>query len=97
MILKVIKKVEYVLDPKEFHEEKSKVQRRGDYIEDNSKSFIRDLELGHLDRYNRSFVAYKEGILCGHSRDEATLRDHVNFVLCTPNVSLYRVERNEGF
>jgi len=93
MILKLIKKEEYVLDSKEFQYEKSKKEQLENT--NNDLSFRRDLEKGNLERYMGTFVAYKDGVLCGQSENEEILRDHVNFVLCTPNVSLYKVENSQ--
>lgn len=93
MRLKIIKKEEYVLDFKEFLFEKSRKDESADA--NNDLSFRRDLEKGDLGRYAGTFVAYKEGVLCGQSKDEETLRENINFVLCTPNISLYKVEKNQ--
>lgn len=93
MRLKIIKKEEYVLDSKEFLFEKSRKEQLENT--NNDLSFRRDMEKGALERYAGTFVAYKEGVLCGQSKNEEILRENINFVLCTPNVSLYKVEINK--
>ena len=88
MKLQIIEKEEYVLSLREFkHEKKSKETKD----KDNNKAFMSDLEAGVLNRYSGGHVAYKDGILCGHSKDAELLRREVNFHLCCPNVNFYKV------
>ncbi len=94
MGLQIIVLREYVLSLEEFRI-KSSERRRLNQEPNNKKTFERDLESGILNRYIRTYVAYKEGILCGQSCDEDLLKREVHYHLCVPNVDIFKVEKEE--
>jgi hypothetical protein len=53
-----------------------------------------DLQTGELNRYRGTYVAYKEGILCGQSKDGELLHKEAIFNLCSPNLEIYNVPKN---
>lgn len=96
MRLHIISRIEYVLSSKEFKIEKEKKKfREKDFSSNNQISFSSDLAQGELDRYSGTYVAYKDGILCGQSNDEITLKNEVNYTLCIPNVDIFKVPIEE--
>ena len=88
MGLEIITKEEYVLSSKEFQiEKKRKIIKN--HSTNNRVSFVLDYASGELKRYKGTFVAYKEGILCGQSEDRELLYREVVFNLCEPDVKIF--------
>ncbi len=68
---------------------------------DNKSSFLEDLHNKKLDRYVNpavyieTFVLYKDGILCGQSKDREVLENEGKFALCEPNLAIYVIPANK--
>ena len=92
MRLQILKREEYVLDYNEFLIEKREKSRK-DAILDNRLNFISDFEAGKLNRYVGTYVAYKDGVLCGQSKDEELLHREAGFNLCIP-IDIFNVPKN---
>ena len=89
MRLKILEREEYVLSPKEFLLEKEIREKR-------HACFQEDLASGRLDRYRGTNVAYKDGVLCGQSKDGSILRRDAGYVLCVNNVFVFEVPKKEN-
>ncbi len=96
MRLNTIKLEEYVLSFDEFKIERSRKESLNQLNLDNEASFKKELESGRLDRYQGTYVAYKDGILCGQSVEEEILKENVNFMLCTPNIRIFYIQQKKN-
>ena len=96
MRLKILEREEYVLSPKEFLLEKEIREKRQVCQTDNYACFQEDLASGRLDRYRGTNVAYKDGVLCGQSKDGSILRRDAGYVLCVNNVFVFEVPKKEN-
>ncbi len=91
--LQVIIHEEYILSNKDFKIEKCKREKEG-IGTDNKMNFFIDLSIGNLARHQGTFVAYKDGVLCGQSRDRDKLLENASYEFFTPNLSLFKVPKN---
>jgi len=89
--LKVISLREYVLSPEDFKDEKILRAKQNRHL-DNESAFQEDLKINRLARYHGTYVCYKDGILCGQSKNGDQLRKEVGFELNTCNLSVYEVK-----
>jgi len=60
----------------------------------NRENFEKDLKSGELERYIGDFVAYKDGIRCGHHSDRKTLETYTFSRLTIGNLEIYHVPEN---
>ena len=90
--LKVISLRNYVLSQEDFEDEKLLRAKQDGHL-DNDSAFQEDLKINRLARYERSYVGYKDGILCGQSdEDKDLLRKDIGLELRnTSNISVYKV------
>lgn len=90
--LQIIVHEEYILEKKDFEIEKRKREGEG-MDKDNKRSFLIDLSNGHLARYTGTYLAYKDGVLCGQSRDRDKLLENANYEFCQSNLSVFKVPK----
>jgi len=91
--LQIIIHEEYVLEKKDFEIEKSEREKEG-IGTDNKMNFFIDLLNGHLTRYRGTYVAYKDGVLCGQSRDRDKLLENAVYEFCGLKLSLFKVPKD---
>ena len=94
MRLQVITREEYVLSTEEFSRELREKFKKPNFNSDNRVNFLWDFGTGELNRYRGTYVVYKEGILCGQSKDKELLYRDAVFNLCSPDIDLYPVPKN---
>ncbi len=63
---------------------------------DNKANFQEDRESGKLKRYTMGFVAYKDGILCGHHYNKTTLETYTFSRLTRTNLDIFPVAKEDN-
>lgn len=83
----------FYLELKEFRIQRE-LSTRG---RDNKTNFQEDRESGKLKRYIRGFVAYKDGILCGHhNTNRTTLETYTCSRLTRTNLDIFPVAKEDN-
>jgi hypothetical protein len=85
--LKRSKPVEYILD----HRELAKRPDRSTSAEGNIHVFMKDVENGLLVPYERTFIAYQKGVLCGQSRNGKKLYGIASGYYGSSGLSVFKV------
>ena len=97
-LLNRISHAEYIIQSEDFEIKKKLRKRQGKPLK-NREGFLEDLNSGRLDKYrtqnqNNNYVLYKGGgVLVGHSMDPEKLKNEGGFLLCSPNLTIFKVPK----